>query len=80
MRSLDRLELQSYLTVPHGGWNDQRLIGRRALTQLRLGSNILRINTGRWAKPTKLAVEHRICSWCYEEVETEQHFLLDCCF
>ena len=77
MRSLDKLELQSYLTVPHGGWNDLRLIGRRALTQLRLGSSVLRINTGRWEE---LALEHRICSWCHDEVETEQHFLLDCCF
>jgi len=76
MRSLDKLELQSYLTVSHGGWKDQRLIGRRELTQLRLGSNVLRIDTGRW---DDTAVEHRICPCCHEEVETEQHFLLDCC-
>ena len=34
-----------YLTVPHGGWNDQRLAGRRLLTRLRSGNNELRINT-----------------------------------
>ena len=69
------LRRELYLTVNHGGWNDQRLAGRRALTRLRCGFNDLRINTGRW---DRLPVDHRICELCGEAVETESHFLLDC--
>ena len=62
--------------MPHGGWNDRIRLGRVALTQLRLGSNILcTINTGRW---DDLLEQERICSCCRAAVETERHFLLDC--
>ena len=69
------LRRELYLTVSHGGWNDQRLAGRRALTRLRCGFNELRINTGRW---DRLPIDHRICEVCGDAVETESHFLLDC--
>lgn len=68
--------LQSYLTVPHGGWSDKRLVGRKVLTRLRCGSNDLRIDTGRW---DGLTADERLCLVCGEgDVETEQHFLLEC--
>ena len=75
IRSIDKLGLQTYLTVPHGGWNDRIRLGRVALTQIRLGSSILRINTGRWEG---LMERERICPCCRAAVETEQHFLLAC--
>ena len=75
MRSLDTLELQYYLTIPHGGWNDRIRVGRRALTQLRLGSNPLRIDT---ARKDGIPARNRICPMCFDAVETEQHFLLEC--
>jgi hypothetical protein len=71
------LQLESYLTVPHGGWNDLRLIGRKALTRLRCGANELRIDTGRHEG---LDASNRICRLCAEAVETERHFLLTCSF
>jgi len=71
-----KLSLQSYLTVPHGGWNDRKLLGRKALTRLRCGSNDLRIDTGRWEG---LPADERLCIVCGEgDVENEQHFLLVC--
>lgn len=75
MRSLDKLELQSYLTVRHGGWNDRIRVGRMALTALRLRSSVLAICTGQ----RQLLLERdRICPLCCAAVETEQHFLLVC--
>jgi len=71
------LEDSEYLCDPHGGWNDLGLSARKFLTQLRTGSNQLRINTGRWCE---LPVEERICLMCAKEVETEQHFLLECSY
>jgi hypothetical protein len=69
------LEQQFYLSVPHGGWNDRTLQGRRLLTQLRCGNSQLRINTGRWEG---LEREERLCELCAEETEDEAHFLLRC--
>jgi len=69
------LVLEKYLSVPHGGWNDLGLIGRRALTRIRCGHHELRICTGAWEG---LDVEDRWCPMCAEAVETEEHFLLDC--
>jgi hypothetical protein len=71
------LELQPYLTVRHGGWHDQRLIGRRHLTALRCGSARLRILTDGWAQ---LPLAARLCQLCGLAVETEAHVLLDCHF
>ena len=70
-----KLHLESYLTVPHGGWNDQRLIGRRVLTRLRCGTNELSIETGRHSG---LAIADRVCPICRAQVEDERHFLLEC--
>jgi hypothetical protein len=75
--TLDKLELQPYLTVPHGGWDDLRLDGRRALTRLRTGTNELRINTGRFEG---LDSDDRQCTLCARCIESEQHFLLECHF
>jgi len=75
----EKLIVEPYLLVPHGGWNDRTLEGRRILmiTRLRSGCNELRINTGRWES---LPVEERICRLCAETVEDERHFLLHCTF
>ena len=76
MSHFPKLSLESYLTIPHGGWNDKIRIGRKILTRLRCGSNDLRIDTGRW---DGLTVDERLCVLCGSvEVETEQHFLLEC--
>ena len=50
--------------------------GRRWITNLRGGSNGLRIETGR---REKLEVEERVCDICGSgEVEDERHFMMDC--
>jgi hypothetical protein len=72
-----KLDAEAYLSVPHGGWNDRTLEGRRILTRLRFGCNELRVNIGRWeARP----VAERVCRLCAEGVEDERHFLLHCPF
>jgi hypothetical protein len=71
-----KLHLESYLTMPHGGWNDLRLIGRKALTRLRCGTNELRIHTGRFDGTPEC---DRLCWMCgTPSVEDERHFLLVC--
>ena len=51
---------------------------RKCLTQLRLSSHKLRIETGRHCKP-KLLEYDRICQYCgLNEIEDECHFLLQC--
>lgn len=75
MQIKKELCMESYLTDPHGGWNDLRLRGRRFMTRLRTGSNELRINTGRWENIPR---DERYCLLCGEDIETEQHFLLEC--
>jgi len=47
---------------------------RRFLTQLRSGSNFLRIEKGRYQGEE---IEERVCKYC-NKVEDEEHFLLDC--
>ena len=73
----ESLQRELYLSVRHGGWNDQRLAGRRLLTRLRSGQSELRVNTGRW---DNLPRELRLCELCAEEVEDEAHFLMRCPF
>ena len=49
---------------------------RSGMTQLRVGTNMLNIERGRWEKKK---VEERICHVCStNQVEDEMHFLLDC--
>ena len=50
---------------------------RVALTQLRLSSHRLRIETGRWNKPVSTPFHERICIIC-SKLEDEYHFLLEC--
>ncbi len=67
----------SYFNVPHGGWNDQRLVGRRLMTRLRLGVSDLRISTGRRENELR---HHRHCICCTQGIEDEEHLLLHCSF
>ena len=47
---------------------------RIACSRMRMGSHLLRIETGRWARiPTEL----RLCL-CQESIQTEEHVLLHC--
>jgi hypothetical protein len=73
-----KLRREAHLNIPHGGWNDRIREGRCALTQLRCGTNDLRIHTGRF-DGTEAA--QRYCLQCPVDIflaETEQHFLLEC--
>ena len=48
------------------------------LTNLRTGTNKLRIETGRWKRPVEKP-EERICRQCNNaEIEDEKHFILKC--
>ena len=71
------LVLESYLSAPHGGWNDLGLMGRKVMSRIRCGCNSLRVNTGRWDGEE---IDERLCLMCGVAVETEQHFLLECNF
>ena len=49
---------------------------RSLMTKLRVGTNTLNIEKGRWEKKQ---VHERVCSVCKtNQVEDEQHFLLEC--
>jgi len=49
---------------------------RRLITALRVGTNVLAVETGRWKGE---ALEERTCSACATgNIENELHFLLDC--
>ena len=48
---------------------------RMTITQLRVGVNQLRIESGRWKREP---VECRICRMCYLDIEDERHFLMNC--
>ena len=49
---------------------------RSLMTMMRGGTNMLRIERGRWDKEK---IEERTCRVCMtDQVEDEQHFLLDC--
>ena len=64
-----RLEREEYLRE-----DDMRL--RRRLTQLRGGTNELRIEEGRWKREK---IEERICLFCGSgSVEDEMHFMVEC--
>ena len=50
-----------------------------ALLKLRISSHNLRIETGRYTKPTKIPVNERLCIYCTSgEVEDEIHFITKC--
>ena len=63
-------EIESYLNLP---------VHRRVpLTKFRVSAHALRIETGRYNCPHKLALEERLCWFCKNTVEDEMHFLLEC--
>lgn len=83
MKSVEKLQLASYLRVAHGGWNDRILSGRRAMTRLRTGTNELHIHTGRFDRTPADQRRCRICADEHDEessapVEDEKHFLCEC--
>ena len=51
---------------------------RVPLTKFRVSAHALRIETGRYNRPHKLALEERLCWFCKNTVEDEMHFLLEC--
>ena len=48
---------------------------RKALTSMRSGTHVLRIESGRWEKEE---YNERLCKLCNNSVENEQHFFLSC--
>jgi len=50
---------------------------RYYLTRIRVSSHRHYIESGRWAKPNPVPVEHRKCTIC-NTLEDEYHFLLEC--
>ena len=71
------LEYEDYLDHPD-------VEGRRILLGMRSGTNGLRVDTGRWefvvvlGKKTRLPRSLRVCQVCFDGVEDEMHFVLDC--
>ena len=64
-----KLKLEKYLNVGN-------LKGRKLLTSLRSGSNMLEIEKGRWKRVDK---EQRLCLQCdMKQVEDEKHFVVAC--
>ena len=51
---------------------------RISLSQLRVASHRLCIETGRWHKPQQIPLIDRKCSVC-NVLEDEYHFVLECC-
>ena len=50
---------------------------RTAFARLRVSSHRLRIETGRWSKPTAIPVNERLCSECHT-LDDEFHFVCEC--
>ena len=52
---------------------------KRLLTELRISSQNLHIETSRYHKPKKTRLEQGICYFCNSySVEDERHLILDC--
>ena len=52
---------------------------RAWLSRLQISSHHLGIETGRWAKPSPLPINERLCKYCSDNcVDNETHFLLGC--
>ena len=69
--------------------DDKHELGRIIMTKLRTGTNMLRVETGRWERINskvegknvriKMPREQRICKLCVmNKVEDETHFLVEC--
>jgi hypothetical protein len=67
-----------YLDLPHGGWNDARLRGRRLMTALRCGSSDLAVSVNRWQRVPEHECVCPMCAKLPAAVETERHFVLEC--
>ena len=67
----NELELELYLS------SSTNTAGRKIMSAIRTGSNVLRIETGRYWNPM-IPVEERICWCCGEAVEDEKHFVIHC--
>jgi hypothetical protein len=66
----EKLQLEEYLLT------QTNLKGRVLLTEIRTGTNRLRIETGRWKKEKK---EDRLCMVCMSgKIEDEKHFVVEC--
>ena len=66
----EKLELEHYLL------NNDNVKGTHFLTSLRVGTNTLRIETGRWNKES---VEERKCKICLSgNIKDEEHFIMNC--
>ena len=63
------LKFEKYLLLRNTSFH------RELITKLRVGTNMLRVETGRWKH---LQICDRICELCGLEVEDEKHFLLTC--
>ena len=50
---------------------------RFALARLRTSSHRLKIEAGRWAKPTRKLIAERLCFLC-NTLEDKFHFILEC--
>ena len=50
---------------------------RQSLTKLRLSNHLLNIEKGRHTTP-KTPKESRLCPFCPEKVEDEEHFFIEC--
>ena len=48
------------------------------MTKLRISAHNLAIETGRYARPTKIVAENRFCFNCKNKVESEYHMIFDC--
>ena len=65
----DTYSFEHYLNIE----NDQH---RKSITQIRLSSHRLAIETGRWQNILR---ENRLCKYCnLSAIETESHFLFEC--
>lgn len=73
----NKLKLERYLSVPHGGWNDRVRMGRRELTRLRSGTHGLEIHLGRFEE---VPADQRLCLLCGDGVEDERHLLVQCVY
>ena len=65
----DTYSFETYLNIE----NDQH---RKSISQIRLSSHRLAIETGRWQKIPK---ENRLCKYCNKcAIESESHFIFEC--
>ena len=69
------LKMEQYLVDVEDSW------GRKLVTDIRSGNNMLRMNTDRWLDP-RPPREDRLCPMCLQEgtdqVEDGAHFLTEC--